>query len=475
MAAPKTVKTYPLSGTNRDFEIPFEYLARKFVVVTLIGTDRKELVLNVDYRFTQRTIITLTRVWAPEEVYYLIEIKRVTSATERLVDFSDGSILRASDLNTATVQALHIAEEGRDIATETIGVDNDGQLDARGRQIRNLADGVSDGDAVNLRQMRVFDSSALNSAQAAKASEQAAKNSEIAANGYRVAAANSAATASTQAANSSTSAGESLASSTLAERWASANENLVVSGGRYSSLHYSLKASASAAASAASAAAASGSESGAQTHAATAMNWAMKAEDSPVSGPYFSSYHYSMKALKSAQDAQGWAAGVNLPSASGQQLKMLRQKEDGTGFEYVRAIDDVLSNAKGTVGVSTGGLPTGAIYEVFTVGESRVTKYYDGTLIVESFTSPLTVNIVSSYGGIYYARAIIQYPGELFVSLDTVVPIMWITSDNRFLQPVVDKANTTEISIRIFDVGQKAAVNNITVHVRMKIIGRWRD
>lgn len=260
MAAPKTVKTYPLAGTNRDFEIPFEYLARKFVVVTLIGTDRKELVLNVDYRFTQRTIITLTRVWGPEEGYNFIEIKRVTSATERLVDFSDGSILRASDLNTATVQALHIAEEGRDIATDTIGVDNNGQLDARGRQIKNLADGVDDGDAISMRQIRAYDTSALNSRNAAKASETNAKTSEANAAGSRTAAASSAAAAlvSQNAAKASEtasagSATASAASATNSQKWASQSEDVVVSNGLYSSFHYSHKSAASAAASAASA------------------------------------------------------------------------------------------------------------------------------------------------------------------------------------------------------------------------------
>ncbi|BAO20711.1 tail fiber protein [Pseudomonas phage PPpW-4] len=153
MATPKTVKTYPLDGVQKDFEIPFEYLARKFVVVTLIGPDRLPLVLNVDYRFTSRTVITVSRAWVPSEGYTLLEIRRMTSATERLVDFSDGSVLRASDLNTSSVQALHISEEGRDIATDTIGVDNDGNLDARGRQIKNLADGVAPGDAVNVRQV----------------------------------------------------------------------------------------------------------------------------------------------------------------------------------------------------------------------------------------------------------------------------------------------------------------------------------
>lgn len=260
MAAPKTVKTYPLAGTNRDFEIPFEYLARKFVIVTLIGTDRKELVLNVDYRFTQRTIITLTRVWGPEEGYNFIEIKRVTSATERLVDFSDGSILRASDLNTATVQALHIAEEGRDIATDTIGVDNNGQLDARGRQIKNLADGVDDGDAISMRQIRAYDTSALNSRNAAKVSETNAKASENAAKASQTAAAASqssaTASASTATQQATTSTQQATASRQSADRsadWAKKMDG-PVSGSEYSSQWYSVESQKSAAASAASAA-----------------------------------------------------------------------------------------------------------------------------------------------------------------------------------------------------------------------------
>lgn len=166
--APKTTVTYPLDGTNRDFLIPFEYLARKFVQVTLVGVDRKVLTLNIDYRFTQRTIVTLTRNWGPADGYSLIEVRRYTSATERLVDFSDGSILRAYDLNTSQVQSLHIAEEGRDIATDTIGVNNDGDLDARGRKIVNVADGTGDFDAVNLRQQKQWAGSALNQADRAQ-------------------------------------------------------------------------------------------------------------------------------------------------------------------------------------------------------------------------------------------------------------------------------------------------------------------
>ena len=150
----KTVMTYQLNGATTDFAIPFEYLARKFVQVTLIGVDRKVLVLNQDYRFATKAIISTTRAWGPADGYQQIEIRRYTSATERLVDFTDGSILRAYDLNISQVQTLHVAEEARDLTADTIGVNNDGDLDARGRRIVNVADGVTDGDAISVGQVK---------------------------------------------------------------------------------------------------------------------------------------------------------------------------------------------------------------------------------------------------------------------------------------------------------------------------------
>ncbi|WMM35705.1 non-contractile tail fiber protein [Escherichia phage pO103] len=151
----RTVMTYPLTGAV-DFPITFEYLARKFVTVTLIGKDRKELVLNQDFRFTTKTQITTTRAWTAADGYQLIEIRRFTSATERLVDFADGSILRAFDLNISQIQTLHVAEEARDLTADTIGVNNDGNLDARGRRIVNLANAVDDGDALSFGQVKTM-------------------------------------------------------------------------------------------------------------------------------------------------------------------------------------------------------------------------------------------------------------------------------------------------------------------------------
>ncbi|QBG78753.1 tail fiber protein [Escherichia phage NC-A] len=152
----KTVLTYQLDGSNRDFNIPFEYLARKFVVVTLIGVDRKVLMINTDYRFATRTTISLTKAWGPADGYTTIELRRVTSTTDRLVDFTDGSILRAYDLNVAQIQTVHVAEEARDLTADTIGVNNDGHLDARGRRIVNLANAVDDRDAVPFGQLKAM-------------------------------------------------------------------------------------------------------------------------------------------------------------------------------------------------------------------------------------------------------------------------------------------------------------------------------
>ncbi|URA07101.1 tail fiber protein [Xanthomonas phage Laurelin] len=289
---PKTVRTYTLDGTKKDFTIPFEYLARKFVVVTLIGATRRELILNTEYRFTTNTTITTTKAWGPADNFDLIEIRRLTSATERLVDFADGSILRAYDLNISQVQSLHIAEEARDLTADTIGVNNDGDLDARARKIVNLADGVNDGDAVNLRQQKQWAGSALNSANASAASAQAsqaqADRSQAQANASSASASasltysqnsqNSATNAFTSESNSLNYAQASQTARDLSQAWASRAEDSVVASGLYSSYHYSRKSAASASASQTSASNSANSASFSTTEANRATTQADRAK-----------------------------------------------------------------------------------------------------------------------------------------------------------------------------------------------------
>ena len=247
----KTVLTYPLDGSTRDFNIPFEYLARKFVVVTLIGVDRKVLTLNTDYRFVTRTTVSLTKAWGPADGYTTVELRRVTSTTDRLVDFTDGSILRAYDLNVSQLQTMHVAEEARDLTADTIGINNDGDLDARGRRIVNVADAKDPGDAITLGQVSRWNASALNSANAAAASQQAAAASQQAAKSSEN--------------NAKTSENNAKTYENNARDWAQKAEDSPVAGAEFSAYHYSRKASKSAAAASTSEGNAKTSENNAKT------------------------------------------------------------------------------------------------------------------------------------------------------------------------------------------------------------------
>lgn len=146
---PTTIYAYALEAGRVKFPVSFEYLARRFVSVTLVGTNRLKLTLNVDYRFTSKMEIETTVNFLPG-LYQTIEIRRITSATDRLVNFTDGSILRSQDLNVAQIQAIHIAEEGRDAAENSM-ISNGLTWNASGLPIGNVGYPFTPTDAVNVQ------------------------------------------------------------------------------------------------------------------------------------------------------------------------------------------------------------------------------------------------------------------------------------------------------------------------------------
>lgn len=173
-----TIANYQGNGSTTDFSVPFDYLAKKFVKVTVdsrekLGGDYGDT--TKDYFFVDKTTIRFNT--APASGAEII-IRRYTSATDRIVSFKDASVLKAKDLDASAIQTIHIAEEGRDIINDALIVDKEGNWDARGHRIVNVGDPIGDTDAVSFK---VYKDDAMGAYQAklkAEAARDAAKVSE---------------------------------------------------------------------------------------------------------------------------------------------------------------------------------------------------------------------------------------------------------------------------------------------------------
>lgn len=311
MAAPKTVATYDLDGSSREFDFSFDYLSRTFVQVTLIGTERRALSLGTDFTFVGNTRIRTGEIYGPPE-WTQIEIRRVTSTTERLVDFQDASILRADDLNLSDLQVLHVAEEAREAATETIGTNNFGHLDARGRRIVNVGNAVDRQDAFTYGQYQDDKTGTLAAKQAAEAARDKAREWAERTNGPVEGGLYSAKAHATAAGNYASvaggHAGSAQAARDKAREWATSGS--AVEGTLHSSKHYAEQAYSSATASSSSAAASASSASSSASSAAASQaarlvseEYANKPVDVPVSAGGYSAMHWATKAEAWAQQA----------------------------------------------------------------------------------------------------------------------------------------------------------------------------
>lgn len=183
-----TIAFYTGDGATTDFTVPFDYLAKKFVrvslgVTILKGGDYGDT--SKDYYFLDKTKV---RLKVPPQVGEVLTIRRYTSATDRVVSFKDASVLKAIDLDVSSVQAYHIAEEARDVINDAITGDKEGNWDAKGHRITNVGTPIKDSDAVTLKYYKkdvegVYQArlNAEKARDAAKVSEANAKTSEISA------------------------------------------------------------------------------------------------------------------------------------------------------------------------------------------------------------------------------------------------------------------------------------------------------
>ncbi|WP_311056509.1 phage tail fiber protein [Pseudomonas aeruginosa] len=114
MALARVTYTQSVSG-NRNFSVPFPYLSKDHVKVTVNGA-------AVTFSWLSASSIQLTTAPA---IGAKVEVRRVTERNSLLVDFADGSTLTESQLDLASKQNFYLSQEADDLAVESNGLAKD--------------------------------------------------------------------------------------------------------------------------------------------------------------------------------------------------------------------------------------------------------------------------------------------------------------------------------------------------------------
>ena len=137
-------------GTTRQFQIPFPYVKKDHIIISL------NQIANTNFVYINDTTIEFAPLnsvatneqettGAPKTGVEII-ISRETPLLNALVDFVDGSTLTASDLDTAVLQLLYGLQEAKDDTDAGINFTPIG-LDASNNPIINVQDPTNAQDA----------------------------------------------------------------------------------------------------------------------------------------------------------------------------------------------------------------------------------------------------------------------------------------------------------------------------------------
>src|SRR5439155_21502107 len=110
------------TGNGTNYAVPFQYLSKAHVSVKVDG-------VAVPYTWTSANMVQLSS----DPATGLVEIRRTTPNATRLVDFTDGSVLAADDLDNSAAQFLFLSQEAQDVASLAIIPSVDGQWHVQGR------------------------------------------------------------------------------------------------------------------------------------------------------------------------------------------------------------------------------------------------------------------------------------------------------------------------------------------------------
>lgn len=192
--------TISYQGGRQSYTFPFPYLSKQFVKVRY-ENDRgiTYLEYNRDYSVENQTVSL--RSPAPSNV--TLTIYRQTP-TGSLVDFNDGSLMLASELDKMSAQLLHVEEESNDnLLTSAMVTEDDNEWQGRGRRIKNIRNPEKPQDVVTLNYL---DSVGVARQEELQRIEHAVRDDRNAADGFKNSAASSAAASAASESRSAQSA-----------------------------------------------------------------------------------------------------------------------------------------------------------------------------------------------------------------------------------------------------------------------------
>lgn len=193
-------------GTTTKFYFGFDYISKKFIKVA-VGTDDTILSYPTDYTVNDKEV---EFVEAPAKDTP-IRIYRQTDSF-RIIEWSDGSFIKASQMTLENVQQLHLIEESQDyVIINGMSKYPDGvNFNSLGARVINVADPKEPQDAVTKHYMESVQDGFVqqNTALVQQATTQATN------------AKNSASSSATSASQSASSASASETSNQSAKKWA---------------------------------------------------------------------------------------------------------------------------------------------------------------------------------------------------------------------------------------------------------------
>ena len=239
----ESYKEYTPDGATQEFAVTFPYIDKSHVHVYVDGVE------DTTFTWISSAIIQTT---AMPGAGSSVVLRRETPDDERLVDYTNTSMLDEATLDRDSNQNFFNLQEALDELDNKIGYDPlAGTYDAQNRRIANIADPVDDTDALTKGYLESTYVNAIDAAQAAAEAAQA--DAEIAQAGAEAAEAaaelseiDAEASATSAAGHSATALGYLTSCEDArdkAEQWAEEDEDVEVETSQYSAKHWAAKAS----------------------------------------------------------------------------------------------------------------------------------------------------------------------------------------------------------------------------------------